>query len=567
MPSDNSESREAERSVEFRELYAALLQGELSADVALAASDQILLSLLDSMTTAVFWKDRESKYLGCNRVFSEFFGFEPGIMLGKSDRDMPWHEADDYSSDWFIDHDQAVIESGEPRFGILERLQRADGEERWVETNKVPLLDINGDVIGVLGTFNDVTDRRLAEEQLQRTLDDLDARVKRRTDDLERANEALRREVEDRIRLQAEERQQREYAETLRDTASAMSSTFDLDAVADQTLAGVERLVSNDLAAIVLMNDGALELIRHRAGFGYLGESDDVDVDAVDCAELSVIEQLAAEQGPVIVDLPGCGLGPARSTIGARMRVADQLVGYLVVESAVPGFFDAHHAERLGAVADLGGAALYNSLLASRMAELAASDERQRLARELHDAVNQTLWTAALTAESLVKDIDDNSPLRHRATRLTQLSRGALAEMRALLLELRPDDLAEVDLDELIEHLLAALECRRQLDVSVALDKVDLPPDAHVAFYRIAQEALGNLAQHANARSLAVRLVAGPTVELLIADDGAGFDPSDPPAGHFGLGNMRDRADAIGATISVDSAPGHGTTVRLRLET
>jgi signal transduction histidine kinase len=165
----------------------------------------------------------------------------------------------------------------------------------------------------------------------------------------------------------------------------------------------------------------------------------------------------------------------------------------------------------------------------------------------------------------MLKDIDEQSPLWLRVTRLTQLSRGALAEMRSLLLELRPDDLAEIPLDELIEQLLAALECRRQLDVSLALSKVDLLPEAHVAFYRIAQEALGNVAQHANARSLAVRLVAGPTVELLIADDGAGFDPADALPGHFGLGNMHDRAAAIDAELSVDSAPGHGTTVRLRM--
>ncbi len=88
------------------------------------------------------------------------------------------------------------------------------------------------------------------------------------------------------------------------------------------------------------------------------------------------------------------------------MQVADRLIGYLVVESATPGFFTADHADRLGAIADQAGAALSNSQLARRVSELAATEERQRLARDLHDAVNQTLWTAALTAESLLNDID-----------------------------------------------------------------------------------------------------------------------------------------------------------------
>lgn len=556
------DGREEGRGVELRDLYAALMHGELSDRAALAASEEMLRSLLDSMTNAVFWKDRESRYLGCNQVFSDFAGFEPKLLLGKSDRNMPWHDDAEFDSNWFIDWDMAVIESGEPRFGIIERLRRADGQERWIETNKVPLRNVNGDVIGVLGTFHDVTDRHRAEEELKRTLDELDERVGHRTTDLERTNEALRREVEDRIRLQAEEHQQRAYADALRDTAAAMSQTFDLHEVTDLTLGGVERLVSNDLAALILVDEGRCELSRYHAGFGYLPEGE--GLDGLECEKLTVVDRLRGSKGPVLIDHPATSIGPANATLGMRMQVADQLVGFLVVESATAGFFNQHHAERLGAVAGLGGPALSNSRLASRVSDIAAAEERQRLARDLHDAVNQTLWTAALTAESLVKDIDEQSPLRHRAERLTQLSRGALAEMRSLLLELKPTELAEVELDELVRQLLAALECRRQLDVSVALDHVKLDPDAHVAFYRIAQEALANVAQHANARSLAVRLASGPVIELLIADDGAGFDPAGRSGGHFGLVNMQERAEAVGATLSVDSAPGQGTTVRVR---
>jgi two-component system nitrate/nitrite sensor histidine kinase NarX len=199
------------------------------------------------------------------------------------------------------------------------------------------------------------------------------------------------------------------------------------------------------------------------------------------------------------------------------------------------------------------------------MSEIAAAEERQRLARDLHDAVNQTLWTAALTAESLLGDVGEDSKLHHRVDRLRQLTRGALAEMRALLLEMRPEGLTEVDLDELIEFLLAAMECRRKLDVTVALDRVELESATHIAFYRIAQEALGNVARHAEATSLTVTLAAGPPVELCIEDDGSGFDLDSVPGGHFGLTIMRERADLAGATLSIDSRNGHGTTLRLRV--
>ena len=86
-------------------------------------------------------------------------------MVGLSDRDMPWADDPDFDADWFVDWDRVVVESGEPRFGIIERLRSAAGEVRWIETNKVPLRDLSGAVIGVLGTFEDVTERRAGRGQ------------------------------------------------------------------------------------------------------------------------------------------------------------------------------------------------------------------------------------------------------------------------------------------------------------------------------------------------------------------------------------------------------------------
>jgi PAS domain S-box-containing protein len=545
-------------------MYAAILQGELAGTDALAASQQMLQILMDSMTNAVFWKDLDSCYLGSNKVFAEFAGVEPALLVGMSDRDMPWAESEEFSADWFIDWDQSVIEAGEPRFGILEQLRRADGENRWLETNKVPLRDLDGKVIGILGTFEDVTDRHQAQVNLQLTLDKLDERVQLRTTELMRANESLRREVEDRVRLQAEERQQRAYAEALRDTAAAMSITPDLDEVTEQVLIGVERLVSNDLAAIVLMNDdGGLEMSRCNSVSAY--EPDSIIEGGPDLDALSILESLQADHQTVILDSPERSIGPARSVLGARIRVGGQLVGFLLVESATPGFFSDRHADRLGAVAAQAGAAISNSRLASRVSELAAAEERQRLSRELHDAVNQTLWTASLTAESLLREVDPGSELSERVDRLRQLTRGALAEMRTLLLEMRPSEHAGIGLDELVEYLLAALDCRRRLDVEAELEPVSLEPAAHLAIYRIAQQALANVAQHAEATTLHVRLMAGPPAELLITDDGSGFDPGLVAAGHFGLTIMRERAESVGAEFSVDTAIGKGTTVRLTM--
>ena len=114
-------------------------------------------------------------------MFAAFAGVEPDDLIGMSDRDMPWADDAEFGADWFIDWDAHVVDTGEPVFGIVERLRRARGDVRWVETNKVPLRDLDGEVIGVLGTFEDVTERRAAEEQLKRTLAELDERVQQRT--------------------------------------------------------------------------------------------------------------------------------------------------------------------------------------------------------------------------------------------------------------------------------------------------------------------------------------------------------------------------------------------------
>ena len=270
----------------------------------------------------------------------------------------------------------------------------------------------------------------------------------------------------------------------------------------------------------------------------------------------------------MIVDEPVCALGPAGSALGAALQMGDRRIGFVVVESVTKGFFTSAHAERLRAIADLAAAAISNAHLAAQASELAAAEERQRLSRELHDAVNQTLWTAALTADSLLREADEGSPLHVRLERLRQLTRGAQAEMRTLLLELRPQQLLEIELPELLDQLITAMECRKKMTVAVRLNPVELEPTKRVALYRIAQEALTNITRHSGATTVTIALGPMPTpgwVELRITDNGRGFDPDKVPPGHLGLSIMRERAEAIGAELAVVAAPGHGTRLAVAL--
>ena len=329
----------------------------------------------------------------------------------------------------------------------------------------------------------------------------------------------------------------------------------------EHVLGGVERLVSNDLAAIILIDaDGMPYVARQRVGFGYevaeshLGES---------LSSLDVVGRLPAGTGSVVVDDPQQALGPAQCVVGAPMRVGDQQIGFLVAESAMKGFFTDGHGDRLRAIAGQAAAAISNARLAGQVSGLAAAEERQRLARELHDAVNQTLWTAALTADSLLREAGEDSQIRPRLERLRQLTRGALAEMRTLVLELRPVELSEAPLDELIQGLVTALESRKSLQVTVGLDPVEFDAGTRLAFYRVAQEALSNIAKHTQATEVEITLTGRENIELRIQDNGDGFDTNAVSAGHLGLIIMRERAEAVGAKLEINAAPGRGTDIRL----
>jgi len=214
--------------------------------------------------------------------------------------------------------------------------------------------------------------------------------------------------------------------------------------------------------------------------------------------------------------------------------------------------------------------------LSEKAQELAVMEERQRLARDLHDAVSQTLFSAGLIAETL-PDIWQTSPIEGRELlhKLKQLSRGALAEMRALLMELRPAALAEASMTDLLRQLGQAASGREGIPVSVTVDEsCDLPAEVRITLYRIAQEALNNIVKHAQASQVDVSLrcavplsadkaVPGHRgrVELRIRDDGLGFDPSSVSQDHLGLGIMQERAESIRARFEVKSEPGGGTQI------
>jgi signal transduction histidine kinase len=228
------------------------------------------------------------------------------------------------------------------------------------------------------------------------------------------------------------------------------------------------------------------------------------------------------------------------SWLAVPLLVRDRAIGLLALMYGEPDHYTPRDVELATAFAGQAAVAIENARLYARARELATLAERQRLARELHDAVTQTLFSASITAEVLPRLLDrDPDAARRGAEDLRQLTRGALAEMRTLLVELRPAALTEAPLGDLLRQLVEALEGRKRLAATLTVTgRRPLPPQVQVALYRIAQEALHNAAKHARASNVAVALRrddAGAT--LRIADDGRGFDPLRVGGDHFGLGS------------------------------
>lgn len=201
--------------------------------------------------------------------------------------------------------------------------------------------------------------------------------------------------------------------------------------------------------------------------------------------------------------------------------------------------------------------------------ELAALQERQRLARELHDSVSQALYGIGLgahTAREALESREQEQALASLEYVLT-LADAGLAEMRALIFELRPESLESEGLLAALIKQVAALRARYKLTVEADLgQEPDLPLEKKHVLYRIAQEALHNIVKHAHASTVVLRLTsAEDEVILEVRDDGKGFDPAGPFPGHLGMRSMLERITKVGGTLAVESAPGQGTCIRARV--
>ncbi|NLE43728.1 MAG: GAF domain-containing protein [Chloroflexi bacterium] len=268
-----------------------------------------------------------------------------------------------------------------------------------------------------------------------------------------------------------------------------------------------------------------------------------------------------------------------RASLQVPIRMNGEVFGVFTADYNEPRSFSEDEQRLFVALAQRAALAIDTAQLYEQTQELAVVEERNRLARDLHDAVTQTLFSASLIADALpIVWASDQTEGQELLDELRCLSRGALAEMRALLLELRPTALMEIGLADLIRQLAEAARGRSGLSITVTSDgQCHLPPDVHVGLYRIAQEALNNVIKHARAKQVTITLHCPDTqrqgtsddsefssVELSVIDDGCGFDVTRVSPERLGLGIMRERAEALGAVLTIQGQIGGGTRVEVK---
>jgi signal transduction histidine kinase len=436
-----------------------------------------------------------------------------------------------------------------------------------------PVRDAAGKVESVVAVFDDITQRKRVETELAEYRKHLEALVEMRADEIKAANIQLR------LRL---------------DWLSAAHKSH-------QAITGVTSLATeyDDLSTRILqLLDAKLVFILRWEGQSEQSQILNCSLQGENTPAREIFEDCFQKDSPLrreiglgkimiwsadrVASFPGpvveCFLQQdIHLLILAPMLIHQSVVGVLGVAVSTPSqdflLRQVDLVERMAFdLASLSQAAI----LLDQALALAALDERNRLARDLHDSVTQVLFSASLLAEVLPQIWHRDPDLGlQRLEKLRQLTRGALAEMRTMLLELRPTAVVNTQLGELLVQLAEAVTSRSGLLFQLFIEQIrDLPENVHVNFYRVAQEALNNVVKHAQAKqitmSLSQKFLAQDAegqfrreVSLMIRDDGVGYAVGENQPIHLGTGIMRERAAAIQASLFLESRPGYGTQVTL----
>jgi len=370
-----------------------------------------------------------------------------------------------------------------------------------------------------------------------------------------------------RAEIELAERQQRQLAQALLEIGTLVTSTLDLDEVITRILTSLDMIVMHEQSAFcVIMNNRAEavyrrqrkhEIERLQAGVPF-------SVETSPFLNHILVERTIDIAPASKVDVP-MPFDPNLMCIGLPIVEHEAVTSILLICVREDQHISEGLQHRLLMFSQQASIALTNAHRFDQSRELAMVKERQRIARDLHDSVTQTLFTTTLMSESaLIQWESDPQKSYELQQSVHTLTRAALAEMRVLLLELRPQTLTREPLHKLVDQLVTSVRSSREMDYEVDVTPIpDVDTDVKVALYRIFQEGLNNVIKHAQASKVYIALKqADDGVYMELADDGVGFDVDNASLG-MGLKSMQERAREVGAQFEIDTANDEGTVLSI----
>jgi PAS domain S-box-containing protein len=422
---------------------------------------------------------------------------------------------------------------------------------RTYEAHIEPLRNPSGEITGVIGAAIDISEHKQLDSERTR-------------------------------RLEAERRARR-AAETLREATIALTATLDLRRVLDEILIQLENIVPYDRACVFLQEAGNLHVAAAR---GYPDPQKVLGADYALSKDTTYKTIIHTARPLVLADIQmnarfrhWLGADDVRAWMGVPLLVHGQALGSLMLDGYKPGAFSAVDASLAQAFANQAAAAIENARLfeqvrlgreqlrqLTRQVVVTEEAERRRVSRELHDEAGQDLTALKISLELIRADLPpEATALQERLKEAADLARETMEKIRLLAHNLRPPELDAVGLDPVLEDLCQEFAHRTQIAIDYRGTSLpDLPDEITIAFYRILQEALTNVAKHANADKIWVALdYDADYIRLSVRDNGRGFNESHvlshPSHSGIGLVGMRERLELLGGRLEIETLPGQST--------
>jgi len=480
---------------------------QVRAEEMLLHSRNLLQTVLDSISAAVFWKDRNLNYLGGNRAWLEAAGLKSARdAIGKSDYDLPWTRE---QADSFRKHDRRVMETGRPEYDTVEPFLRADGTTAWARTTKVPLRDAVGDVVGVMGTYEDITERKRAEQKV------------------------------------------RESEEKYRSLASAADSMYLVDRDCRYTFANEEYLSRLGL-------DSAEVIGR---SYGEFHSKDDANRFAANVARVLQSGQSLQSEHKSRRD--------RKTFLRTFSPVLDSQGGAVAVTVISKDITELKHMEDALTLSVGELRQLSKRLMDLQESERARIS--RELHDEMGATLTMLRINIASIKKSLPPE--SPAGIKAMLADAYALTKKMIDQIHQLTLDLRPQMLDDLGLVSTLRWYAEEFGQKTKIQVRISQKGWARRLDSETAsvLFRIIQEALTNAAKHSRAKKVVIRLAQKTKgVEALVEDDGVGFDPREVerrPLKKRGIGfvSMKERSSLVGGELGIDSRPGGGTRIQARI--